>query len=155
VLNPFDSTGAGTAIVTFADLGVRYQPIDPRINDGRAFNANAFVPFGDPSEGFDLATDFRRGTSGRNQFRAKNGVNNWDFVLSKKTRLWSENTNLELRFEAFNAFNHTQFTIIDTDLSNIVRDPNTGAIDPLRSTFGKFIAARESRVIQLGARFSF
>jgi outer membrane receptor protein involved in Fe transport len=155
VFTPFDTTGAGAGIVTFADLGAPFSNLDPRKNDGRAFNPDAFVAFGDPESGFDVARDFRRGTSGRNQFRLKNGVNNLDLVLAKRTRLWSETTNLEFRFEAFNALNHTQFTIADTNLNNIVRDPVTGAIDPVRSTFGKFTAARESRVIQLGARISF
>jgi hypothetical protein len=66
-------------------------------------------------------------------------------ILSKKTRLWSEASNLELRFEAFNAFNHTQF--LDADLNLGTTRPNL--------SFGKFISARESRVVQLGARFSF
>ena len=92
-----------------------------------------------------LARDFRRGTSGPNQFRLHNGINNWDLILAKETRLWSEATRLELRFEAFNAFNHTQF--LDADL-------NLGAATP-NAQFGRFISARESRVIQLAARFSF
>ncbi|HEU4391025.1 MAG TPA: hypothetical protein VFV34_24680, partial [Blastocatellia bacterium] len=154
VTNPFDTTGDGGAILSFADLGAALRSVDPRKNDGRAFNADAFSAFGDPEQGFDLATDFRRGTSGRNQFRLNNGVNNWDLVLAKKTRLWSETTGLEFRLEAFNAFNHTQFTTADTNLNDIVRD-SSGNIDPLRSTFGKFTNARESRVLQLGLRFSF
>jgi len=48
---------------------------------------------------------------------------------------------LELRVEAFNAFNHTQFTTLNTSITS--------------TTFGKYTAARESRVVQLGARFSF
>jgi len=62
-------------------------------------------------------------------------------ILSKKTRLWNETSNLELRFEAFNALNHTQFTTLNTTITS--------------AGFGKFTAARESRVIQLGARISF
>ena len=154
MLNPFDTTGDGGALRTFADIGEPFQQIDPRTNDGRAFNPGAFVAFGDPEDGFDLATDFRRGTSGRNQVRINNGVNNWDLVLTKKTRLWTESKTLELRFEAFNAFNHTQFTTVDTNVDRIVRDAN-GQIDPSLSTFGKFTGARESRVLQLGVRFSF
>jgi hypothetical protein len=154
VLNPFDTTGDGGALRTFADLGEPFQQVDPRRNDGRAFNPGAFVPFGDPETGFNLATDFRRGTAGRNQVRMHNGINNWDLVLAKKTRLWDETKILEFRLEAFNAFNHTQFTTVDTNLDRIVRD-DSGAIDPVRSTFGKFTGARESRVLQLGLRFSF
>ena len=154
VLNPFDTTGDGGALRSFADLGEPFRNIDPRKNDGRAFNPGSFVAFGDPDTGFDLATDFRRGTAGRNQVRVHNGANNWDLVLTKKTRLWSETKALELRFEAFNAFNHTQFTTVDTNVDRIVRDAS-GQIDASKSTFGKFTGAAESRVLQLGVRFSF
>ena len=81
-------------------------------------------------------------------------MNNFDFILSKRTRLWNETSNLELRLEAFNAFNHTQFTTLNTNLNNIVLDAS-GNPDPVRSGFGRFTAARESRVVQLGARFNF
>lgn len=138
-------------IVSFADLNAPFTQVDARSNDRRAFNPDAFRVI--PAVA-DLSTSFRRGTSGRNQFRAANGINNFDLIVSKRTRLWSESSNLELRFEAFNAFNHTQFTTLDTNLNNIVRDAS-GAIDPIRSSFGKFNGAAESRVIQLAARFTF
>ncbi len=140
VLNPNDEVGT-SGIVSFADLGEPFQLLDPRQNNGRAFNANTFRAFADPAAGFNLATQFRRGTSGRNMFRAGNTINNWDFILAKHTRLWSESSDLELRFEAFNAFNHTQFTTLQTTFSN--------------AAFGRYIDTRESRVLQLGARFSF
>ncbi|MDQ3011245.1 MAG: hypothetical protein M3X11_11150, partial [Acidobacteriota bacterium] len=145
VANPFNTTGTGGGILSFADIGTTFQQLDPRENNSRAFNVDAFRAFGDPSTGYVLARDFRRGTSGPNQFRLQNGINNWDLILSKRTQLWSEASNLELRFEAFNAFNHTQF--LDADLNLGTTRPNP--------SFGKFISARESRVIQLGARFSF
>lgn len=143
VTNPFDTTGSGGAVISFADLGNEpFSQLDPRENDARAFNAGAFQAFGDPASGFDLATDFRRGTLGPTQFRLHNGINNFDLILTKKTQLWSEDSNLELRVEFFNAFNHTQFQQVDLNLSNT-------------NTFGKFTSAAESRVIQLGARISF
>jgi hypothetical protein len=141
VLNQFDEIGT-SGMISFADLNAPFQNLDPRTNDRRAFNADAFKSFLDPSApGYNLATQFRRGTSGRNQFRAGNTINNWDLILSKKTQLWSESTGLELRFEAFNALNHTQFTTLNTSITS--------------STFGRYTAARESRVVQIGARFSF
>jgi outer membrane receptor protein involved in Fe transport len=141
ILNPFDTIGTD-GIIGYADRGAPFRTVDPRKNDRQAFNADAFQAFGDPSDpSFILARDFRRGTSGRNQSRAGNYINNFDLILSKKTKLWSESTALELRLEAFNTMNHTQFTVIDTNL--------------LSDTFGKFTGARESRVVQLGARFSF
>ncbi len=148
--NPAGTVGT-EGVVSFADLGSPYQLIEARKNDRRAFNADAFTPVILPT---DLTGVFRRGTSGRNMFRAENGINNFDLIVSKRTRLWSESSSLELRFEAFNAFNHTQFTTLDTNINNIVRD-SSGAIDPNRSSFGKYTGARESRVIQLAARFSF
>jgi carboxypeptidase family protein len=142
VNNPFDTVGTGGGVTSFADLGASFQPVDPRENDSRAFNADAFRSFGDPNAGFVLARDFRRGTAGNNQFRLQNGLNNWDLIVTKKTQLSGERANLELRFEAFNAFNHTQFNNADTNLLNT-------------ATFGKFTSAREARILQLGARISF
>jgi hypothetical protein len=154
ITNIFDTTGDGGAILSFADIGAPYQQLDPRENDSRAFNVDAFRFFGDPDAGFNLATDFRRGTLGANQFRLNNGLNNWDLNVYKKTRLWGETANLELRFEMFNAFNHTQFFEVDDNLANLEFDAN-GTPDPLRSTFGKYVSTREPRVIQLAARISF
>jgi outer membrane receptor protein involved in Fe transport len=151
IINPNDELGT-SGLISFADLGAPFQLLDPRSNDRRAFNADAFHSFLDSSAtGFNLATQFRRGTSLRNQFRAGNIINNWDLILSKKTRLWSESTGLELRFEAFNALNHTQFTTLNTTLPNTA--PGTPV--PATSSFGRYTGARESRVIQIGARFTF
>lgn len=141
VLNAFDELGT-SGLLSFADLNAPFQLLDPLKADRQAFNKDAFKSFLDPNgTGFDLSKQFRRGSSGRNMFRAGNTINNWDLILSKKTRLWSESTGLELRFEAFNAFNKTQFTTLNTTITS--------------ATFGKYTAARESRVIQLGARFTF
>jgi hypothetical protein len=69
--------------------------------------------------------------------------------------------NLELRFEAFNAMNHTQFTTVDLNLGSAATCTVSGGVttgDCNRASnpnFGKYTGARESRVIQLGARFSF
>jgi hypothetical protein len=125
-------------VISYADLGAPFQRLDPEKNDRQAFNADAFKAF----PAFNAAGGkVRRGTSGRNQFRLGNVVNNFDFIFMKKTPLWGETSNFEIRFEAFNLLNHTQFTTVDTTLSS--------------PTFGKFTGARESRVIQLGGRFTF
>lgn len=151
--NVADTVGTGGGIISLSDLGEPYQNLDPReSNVPREFNPDAFRNFTCPAATF--AACARRGTSGINQFRANNGVNNFDFILSKRTQLWSESSSLELRFEAFNFFNHTQFTTLNTNLNNIVRNPDN-SIDPNRTAFGTFTAARESRVIQLGARIQF
>jgi hypothetical protein len=145
VNNSSNNTGTGGGIIGVADLGDPYTPLDPRKNGERAFNATAFKNLACPAptaaNPLAFANCARRGTSGVNQFRVPNGVNNWDLIVTKKTKLWSETTGLELRFEAFNALNHTQFTTLNTTITS--------------AGFGKFTAARESRVIQIGARFSF
>jgi hypothetical protein len=185
VTNPFDIVGTGGGVLSNADLGAAYQQLDPRTNDGRAFNIDAFrrisgpivdsrnCPLGglpgnsclaaDDPQRFILARDFRRGTAGFNQFRLNNPVNNFDLILAKNTKL-GERMNMELRFEAFNALNHTQFTTVDLNLGSpstcTAAGPIVGVItgDCNRAqnvNFGKYTGARESRVIQLGARFSF
>ena len=152
VPNPVDTTGICSSTgrggcYSFADLGNAFTELEPRENAERAFNADAFRAVGLPGSGFVLARDFRRGTAGRNQFRAGNAINNVDFVLIKKTGLGGERANLELRFEAFNAFNHAQF------VNNVTTPLNVNLLDT--AGFGKFTGTRESRVIQLGARISF
>jgi hypothetical protein len=141
VSNRSDTTGT-PGVLLLPDLGAPFRNLDPRQNNGRAFNADAFR---NATVTGSLATGFRRGTAGVNQFRAKNGVNNLDLILSKMTK-FTETTSLELRFEAFNALNHTQFTTLNLTL------PTTPTTN---TAFGTFTDARESRVIQLGARFSF
>jgi outer membrane receptor protein involved in Fe transport len=148
--NVGDSEGTGGSVISFADLGAPLTIMDPRANNGRAFNPNAFVAV----QPANLATGFRRGTEGPNQFRLNNGINNWNLGVVKKTRLWNESANLELRLEMFNAFNHAQFTSIDLNLADIKSTPS-GGIDTNKSQFGKFVNTAESRVIQLAARITF
>jgi hypothetical protein len=155
--NPIDIDGTGGAIINFADFGTeRYAQLDPKTNDRRAFNRAAFAiadcrvlnAQGQPvaNQNFDRCinangTKGRRGTSGRNQFRLNNPVNNWDAILAKRTKLFSERNNLELRFEAFNLLNTTQFTTVNLNLNS--------------ADFGRYTNQRESRSIQLGVRLNF
>jgi hypothetical protein len=145
VNNLSNTTGTGGGVVSLADLGDPFAVLDPRANDTRVFSPTAFK---NATLACGSLACARRGTAGVNQFRVPNGIHNVDLIVTKKTQLWSETKSLELRFEAFNAMNHTQFTTLNTTLPAI-------GTDPLKSNFGKFTAARESRVIQLGARFSF
>jgi hypothetical protein len=79
------------------------------------------------------------GNAGRNYFHGP-GINNWTFGLYKDTRI-TESTKLELRFEFFNIFNHTQFTSVGTDINS--------------SFFGRATAALDPRIIQLAAKLYF
>lgn len=147
------SAAGGGVIGPFADFGPEaFTTRDPRTENLYAFNPGAFR---NATLACGNATCSRRGTSGVNQFRLKNGINNFDFILSKRTQMWSESSYLELRFEAFNALNHTQF---GPNLDSVAQGgltPTGVNLNILNANFGKFTDARESRVIQLGARFQF
>jgi hypothetical protein len=77
------------------------------------------------------------------------GINNWDMRLTRRFRLLSESRTLELRGEAFNAFNHTQFSNIDT----------TARFDPtgkqINALFLTPTASRRPRVLNLAVQFNF
>jgi hypothetical protein len=68
------------------------------------------------------------------------GLNNWDMALLKDTKI-TESKSLQLRFEAFNAWNHTQFG-----------GPN-GLWNS--SQFGFITSANNPRILQVGAKFLF
>ena len=76
------------------------------------------------------------------------GINNWDLSLTKRFK-FSESRTLSIRGEAFNVWNHTQFSSV---YSTANFQPNGTQIDP---TFGLPSAARNPRNIQLSGRFMF
>jgi len=78
------------------------------------------------------------GNSSRRFFHGP-GLNNWNMALLKTTPI-TESKELQLRFEAFNLFNHAQF-----------QNP-TGEIN---STFGVVTGARDPRIMQVAAKFLF
>jgi hypothetical protein len=100
------------------------------------FNPNAFAP----------ETIGVLGNEGRNNFHGP-GINNTDLILAKAFR-WTETRRAELRLEAFNVFNHTQFNLI-------------GAAAPINfeniqaGTFGQTLTAGQGRIVQLGAKIYF
>lgn len=106
------------------------QALDPR----SAPNNDYFNP-----ADFATATLGTIGNAGRNPFHGP-GLNNMDIVFAKDTRV-TESTRIELRFEAYNVFNHAQFF-------NPVGDINAG-------NFGQVVQAQNPRLIQLGAKFYF
>jgi hypothetical protein len=83
------------------------------------------------------------GNAGRRFFHGP-GLNNWDMALLKDTKI-TDSKNLEFRFEAFNVWNHTQFS---GQLS-----PGFGAFGS--SGFGVISAAYDPRVLQAGLKFLF
>jgi hypothetical protein len=69
------------------------------------------------------------------------GWNNWDLALTKSFRI-RETTSIELRAEAFNLPNHTQFN-------------GVGASVATPATFGRVTSAKNERTMMLGFRLSF
>lgn len=106
-------------------------------NSLQAFNPNVFAlpavgTLGDPSK------VLIRGP----------GINNWDVSLAKDIPIW-ERVNMQFRAELYNAFNHTQFSSINTTaLFNA-----SGA--QVNNQFGQYTAAQNPRIIQLAIRVQF
>ena len=81
------------------------------------------------------------GTSGYDMLRGP-GYQNWDMNLTKNTTIWRE-YRLQLRAEAFNAFNHPNFGAPGSTITN-------------PSTFGVISSViSENRTIEFGAKFNF
>jgi hypothetical protein len=79
------------------------------------------------------------GTSGRNILRGP-GVNNLDLAAFKNFE-FGKGMRLQFRLESFNAFNHTQFNGVSTNLTS--------------ANFGVVTSARPGRINQLGLKFIF
>jgi hypothetical protein len=76
------------------------------------------------------------------------GINNWDLALFKTFPV-REALRLQLRWELYNAFNHTQFSAVDA----------TARFDPagtqVNARLGELTAARTARIMQLALRVYF
>ena len=105
---------------------------------GQWFSASSFAdpvaPWaGGPNQGF--------GDAGKDAVVGP-GLFNWNLSLFKVFPLTShEGPHLELRFESFNTFNHTQFQNLDTNN----HDPN----------FSQATTDYGPRVLELGGKFAF
>ncbi len=130
----------------------------------RQFNVSAFTTPTLGSNGIE---------SGRN-FLYRAPINSWDLSLSKKFKI-KEQMNVEIRLDAFNALNHTQFDGINTTL-NVTSLTNSTATNLAASApivtvnattgvttinrapltgFGAVTSVRPPRNMQLSARFQF
>jgi Carboxypeptidase regulatory-like domain len=103
---------------------------------------------------FSAAAPFTLGNAGRNFFHGP-GINNFDWALHKVTPLHGEKAQLELRFEFYNLFNHTQFTATPGGAGEFQGSTNGNFAS---SNFGRVTGAsapNNSRIIQLGAKIIF
>jgi len=78
------------------------------------------------------------------------GINNWDISVFKNFRAGSERLRWQFRCEAYNAFNHTQFSTLNTTAQF-----NTTTLKQVNAQFGQFTAARQPRRMQLALRLNF
>ena len=94
--------------------------------------------------GQDVEIAAYRGNAGRNILRMP-GINNWDISLFKKFRI-AENKSLDFRWEMFNAFNHPQWSSVNTT-NDTGTNPDT--------RFGWVTGGRNGRHIQFALKFTF
>ena len=91
------------------------------------------------------------GDFGRNTIYGP-GILNFNMSLFKNFN-FTENTRVQIRFEAFNVFNHTQWANINTDLGAPTSGtPFSGAN---AGSSGQITSARDPRQLQLGGKFYF
>jgi hypothetical protein len=128
----------------------------------QAFNTNCYTEPAASTDPFYLnqgITNFAvtRGNERRNNL-SQPGTNNWDMGLQKAFKPFREGQELQFRADAFNAFNHTQWSAMNNSSCPflgyapcVIDDRQTNA----ESHFGYVSAARPGRLIQLNARFVF
>jgi hypothetical protein len=132
-------------------------------NNGRSFGPLLLNP-----GAFAAPTGLTFGDAGRNALNNPNRIN-FDTALLKHLRV-GEKADLELRMEAFNVFNHTQFRIYDSNLCNEANNTAScyggasvgysaaggGGVNCLTgSAFLHPINAHRPRTVQLGMKFTF
>jgi hypothetical protein len=130
VTYPGDNVGAGVGNVRPDLIG---DPVGPK-TISQWFNTAAFAP----------PAPMTWGTEGRNVVYLP-GRNNWNISLAKSFRGipigTREGAQIQFRAEFFNAFNHTQFSSVDTNYAS--------------GNFGKVTGTNDARRIQFGLRFVF
>jgi outer membrane receptor protein involved in Fe transport len=137
-LMPGFSTTDGQDI-TGSSEGARITVIAPNPCDGpHGLNLSAFArtpkgSFGNASPGMCQGP----------------GTNNWDMAIAKRVPLGSEKRYLQYRLEMFNAFNHTQYSGIDTGFQF------NPAGQQVSTTLGTYTSARMPRIIEMSLRLMF
>jgi len=158
-----------TGSYTFGPLFYRTAPVivANQGNNGDHINAGS-VFLGQPDQLSPWPRTYIRGP----------GTNNTDLSIYKNFKVTSDGKKyLQLRLEAFNAFNHTQFSGYNTSTnlttaagatgSAVLNVPNfsqlvitnnlrpAGSTKILGSYFGEYNGTREQRIVQLAAKFYF
>jgi hypothetical protein len=88
------------------------------------------------------------GNAPKDVFRGP-GVNNWDLSVFKNFPVKSESRYFQFRWEMYNAFNHTQFSGVDSTARFDLQGNQVNA------RFGQVTSTRTPRVMQGALRFTF
>lgn len=135
----FNFSGGGETCGNLVQTGNAVLPRDQRTVD-RWFNTAVFArPTG-------------RGDIGNNCNNAKfilPGFNNWDLSIFKNFPMKSEKRLFQFRWEMYNAFNHTQFSTVNTAAQFNPAGAQTNV------NFGKVTGAKQERRMQMSLRFNF
>ena len=130
--DPFTSIGPnGLGIIQDGDIGIRPDQtgaIHRSKSQSQWFSTSSF------------ATAVGHFGSERSNPLLGPGVQNWDLATIKNVNL-GEHLRFQLRGEYFNAFNHTNFSSVDSGMAD--------------ANFGQVTAAHEPRRIQIGAKLNF
>ncbi len=106
----------------------------------RWFNASAFLL---PAQ----MTPGQFGNTGRNILIGP-GFQTWDLSLIKNASFWAEKVHFQFRAEAFNIFNHTNFSSIGTSATFSASGAPSG-------TFGAVTGSGPGRTLEFGLKFFF
>jgi len=134
-------------------IGANAVPVDvPNFAGGKVL-ADTNPRHGKAYFNYALFTNELMGQFGnsRRRFFHGPGLNNFNMALLKSTKI-TESKTLEFRVEAFNLFNHAQFTNPDSEINDGYPIVVNGQ---LQGTFGLISNAREPRIMQLGLKFLF
>ena len=146
-----DITGGGDGWRAVID-GDPTLPRGERSSD-RWFDTSVFSPPALAQQVTDMAGVQRvlaRGNAGRTFGRGP-GIMNTDLALFKNIDITGD-LRAQLRIEAYNVFNHTQFDNLETANLNPQWDQSGVQMNP---SFGKVTSAQDPRIIQLAFRLRF
>jgi len=113
-------------------------------------NTSCFAPAQKGSVGLD---------SGYNRLRGP-GLQNWDISLFKNINIKEGRAHAELRLEAYNAFNHAEFSSFNSSITfnaagQVANLPTQLGGTGGRFGFGTLNAVRPQRILQVGAKIYF
>jgi hypothetical protein len=115
-------------------------------------NTSCFAPAQKGSVGLDSGYDRLRGP----------GLQNWDMSLFKNIPFKEGRAHLELRLEAYNAFNHAEFSTFNSVITFNAAGQVANLPTQLGGTGGRFgfgtlnnIRAGSQRILQVGAKLYF